>query len=103
MLVKKAYKFRLYPNKKQIDLINKTIGCSRFVFNFSLGKQKEKDAYWSIVEEMKQNGQLPSNNWKGTCLNKYETIKSLPELKKHYSFLKEVDSIALKKSALKSK
>ncbi|WP_308017559.1 helix-turn-helix domain-containing protein [Alkalihalobacillus deserti] len=24
--------------------MNKTIGCSRFVFNFFLGKQKDKDA-----------------------------------------------------------
>jgi putative transposase len=98
MLVNKAYKFRIYPNKKQIELINKTIGCSRFVFNFFLSKQMEKDAYWYIVEEMKQNGQLPANNWKGKFLNKYETVKSLPELKKHYTFLKEVDSIALQKS-----
>lgn len=98
MLVNKSYKFRIYPNKKQIELINKTIGCSRFVFNFFLDKQKEKDAYWYICEEMKQNGQLPTNNWKGNYLNKYETVKSLPELKKHYPFLKEVDSIALQKS-----
>jgi putative transposase len=98
LLVNKAYKFRIYPNKRQIELINKTIGCSRFVFNFFLGKQKEKDAYWYIAEELKQNGQLPTNNWKGTFLNKYETVKSLPDLKKHYSFLKEVDSIALQKS-----
>jgi putative transposase len=98
MLVNKSYKFRIYPNQKQVGLINKTIGCSRFVFNFFLGKQKEKDAYWSIVEEMKQNGQLPMNHWKGNGLNKYETVKSLPELKQHYPFLKEVDSIALQKS-----
>ena len=98
MLVNKAYKFRIYPNKKQIELINKTIGCSRFVFNFFLGKQKNKDAYWYICEEMKQNGQLPTNNWKGEYLNKFETVKALPELKKHYEFLKEVDSIALQKS-----
>ena len=68
MLANKAYKFRIYPNKKQIELINKTIGCSRFVFNFFLGKQKDKDAYWYITEEMVQNGQLPTNNWKGECL-----------------------------------
>jgi putative transposase len=98
VIVNKAYKFRIYPNKKQIELINKTIGCSRFVFNFFLGKQKDKDAYWYICEEMVQNGQLPTNNWKGTCLNKYETVKSLPQLKKQYEFLKEVDSIALQKS-----
>lgn len=98
MLVNKSYKFRIYPNKKQIELINKTIGCSRFVFNFFLGKQKNQDAYWYQIEEMVQNGQLLANNWKGKFLNKYETVKSLPELKKHYSFLKEVDSIALQKS-----
>ncbi|MFD2444347.1 IS200/IS605 family element RNA-guided endonuclease TnpB [Bacillus sp. CGMCC 1.16607] len=98
MIVNKAYKFRIYPNRYQIEVINKTIGCSRFLFNFFLGKQKEKDAYWYIVEEMVQNGQIPTNNWKGKCFNKYETVKFLLELKKQYSFLKEVDSIALQKS-----
>ena len=98
MLVNKAYKFRIYPNNKQIELINKTIGCSRFVFNFFLGKQKDKDAYWYICEEMVQNGQLPTNNWKGEFFNKYQTVKVIPELKKQYFFLKEVDSIALQKS-----
>jgi len=33
MIVNKAYKFRIYPNKEQEILINKTFGCSRFVFN----------------------------------------------------------------------
>jgi putative transposase len=98
MLVKKAFKFRIFPNGKQVELINKTIGCSRFIFNFFLGKQKEKDAYWYIVEEMKQNGQLPSNNWKGQFFNKYESVKAVRELKEHYPFLKEVDSISLQKS-----
>ncbi|PFZ01619.1 transposase, partial [Bacillus pseudomycoides] len=36
MLVNKAYKFRIYPNKRQKILIAKTIGCSRFVFNHFL-------------------------------------------------------------------
>lgn len=98
MLVKKAYKFRLYPNKKQIELINKTIGCSRFVYNYFVGKQKNKDAYWYIVSEMVQNGQLTENNWKGEFFNKNQSIKAVRELKKHYTFLKEVDSIALQKS-----
>lgn len=29
---------------------------------------------------MVQKGQPPANNWKGKYLNKYETVKSLPEL-----------------------
>ncbi|WP_084185070.1 helix-turn-helix domain-containing protein, partial [Salinicoccus luteus] len=36
MHIHKAYKFRLYPNKEQSILINKTIGCSRFVYNHFL-------------------------------------------------------------------
>ncbi|MDE5415092.1 IS200/IS605 family element RNA-guided endonuclease TnpB [Alkalihalobacterium chitinilyticum] len=98
MLVKKAFKFRIFPNPRQIELINKTIGCLRFVFNYFLGKQKQKDAYWYIVEEMVQNGQLLSNHWKGDFFNKYDSIKAVRQLKAHYPFLKEVDSISLQKS-----
>jgi putative transposase len=98
ILVHKAYKFRIYPNKEQATLIIKTIGCTRFVFNFFLAKQLEKDAYWHIVEAMKQSGQLLSNEWKGEFFNKYEAIKGVRELKQHYPFLKEADSIALQKS-----
>jgi putative transposase len=94
----KAFRFRVYPTKDQEILINKTLGCSRFVFNHFLGEQKAKDSYWFIVQDMVQNGQLSKNNWKGGYFQKYETIKSLPKLKKHYHFLKEVDSIALQKS-----
>ncbi|MFE5131716.1 RNA-guided endonuclease TnpB family protein [Bacillus mobilis] len=36
MMINKAYKFRIYPNQAQAILINKTIGCSRFVFNHFL-------------------------------------------------------------------
>ncbi|WP_415782919.1 helix-turn-helix domain-containing protein, partial [Bacillus manliponensis] len=38
MIINKAFKFRIYPNKEQAILINKTIGCSRFVFNHFLTK-----------------------------------------------------------------
>ena len=34
MLVIKASKFRIYPNKKQIELINKTIGCLKICVQF---------------------------------------------------------------------
>ena len=98
MQVKKAYKFRIYPNPKQTELINRTFGCSRFVYNYFVGKQKEKDAYWYIVNEMVQNGQFTQNNWKGEFFNKNQSIKAVRHLKKNYPFLKEVDSISLQKS-----
>ncbi|MFB5557509.1 helix-turn-helix domain-containing protein, partial [Bacillus cytotoxicus] len=80
MLVKKAYKFRIYPNKEQEILIAKTIGCSRFVFNHFLAQWN--DAY-------KETG-------KGLI---YNTCSSqLTQLKKELVWLKEVDSTSLQSS-----
>lgn len=80
MLVNKAYKFRIYPNKEQEILIVKTIGCSRFVFNHFL-------AQWNAT--YKETG-------KGLT---YSACSSqLTQLKKELVWLKEVDSIALQSS-----
>ncbi|WP_218121448.1 helix-turn-helix domain-containing protein, partial [Alkalibacterium thalassium] len=38
MFKNKAYKFRLYPNEKQKEQINKTIGSARFVYNHFLNE-----------------------------------------------------------------
>ncbi|MBG9480178.1 RNA-guided endonuclease TnpB family protein, partial [Lysinibacillus sphaericus] len=83
MLVKKAYKFRIYPNKEQEILIAKTIGCSRFVFNHFLGM-------WNDV--YKETG-------KGLTYNSCSA--QLPQLKMELEWLKEVDSIAIQ-SAIKN-
>lgn len=80
MLVNKAYKFRIYPNKEQEVLINKTFGCARFVFNYFLAK-------WNDTYE--QTGKGLSYN---TC------SAQLTKLKKELAWLKEVDSIALQTS-----
>ncbi|MEK3934606.1 IS200/IS605 family element RNA-guided endonuclease TnpB [Sporosarcina sp. FSL W7-1349] len=80
MLVKKAYKFRIYPNKGQEILIAKTIGCSRFVFNHFLDK-------WS--RSYQETG-------KGLTYNLCSS--QLTQLKKELVWLKEVDSIALQSS-----
>jgi len=80
MIVNKAYKFRLYPNKKQQILINKTFGCSRFVFNHFLVKWD--NAY-------KETG-------KGLTYNSCSA--QLTQLKKELTWLKEVDSIAIQSS-----
>ncbi|SDX58222.1 putative transposase, partial [Marininema mesophilum] len=37
----KAFKFRLCPTKEQTNLINKSIGCSRFTFNHFLARWNE--------------------------------------------------------------
>ena len=83
MLVNKAYKFRIYPNKEQEVLIAKTFGCCRFVFNYFLAK-------WN--ETYKETG-------KGLTYNACSS--QLTQLKKELTWLKEVDSIAIQ-SALKN-
>ena len=55
-MVLKAFKFRCFPNKEQQTLIRKTFGCSRLIFNQLLAEQKEKERYWTIVNEMVQSG-----------------------------------------------
>lgn len=72
----KAYKFRLYPNNKQLELINKTFGSSRYVYNYYLDK-------------MKNNGYVPA----------YTNIKDYTSTLKYDAvFLQEIDSIVIRKS-----
>ena len=76
----KAYKFRIYPNKKQEILIAKTIGCSRFIFNHFLAK-------WE--ESYKTTGKGLSY---GSC------SKEIPILKEKFDWLKEVDNTSVQTS-----
>lgn len=74
MVAYKAYKFRLYPDSAQAELINRTIGCARLVYNLLLNDRKEH--YGKHKETLKREV---------TYYKKQEK----------YSFLKEVDSLAL--------
>lgn len=80
IVVEKAYKFRIYPNKQQEELINKTFGCCRFVYNKYLAKRIE----------------LYENN-KETYSYK-QCSSDLTNLKKELIWLKEVDSTSLQSS-----
>ncbi len=43
MTIKKAYKFKFYPAKKQKELLAKSFGCCRIVYNQALNfKIKQK-------------------------------------------------------------
>ncbi len=80
--MEKAYKFRMYPNKKQQELINKTFGCCRFVYNKYLAKRI--DVY---------------KNDKETFTYK-QCSSDLTNLKKELKWLKEPDKFSLQ-NALK--
>ena len=55
--INKAYKFRIYPNQEQQELVDKTIGCSRFIYNEFLAKAKENE-YQTYTKYSKQLTQL---------------------------------------------
>jgi len=74
-------KVRLYPNKEQTTILEKTFGSVRFVYNQMLDKKikaYEKDK---------------------TSISCFSLIKELPKMKKSaFEWLKEVDSTALQQS-----
>ena len=76
----KKFKVRIYPNKEQQILINKTFGNVRYLYNFMLNlKQKLYNFY-------------------GISLNYNNMSKILTELKKHKSWLQEPDKCSLQNS-----
>ena len=78
--MEKAYRYRIYPNKKQREIITKTFGCCRFVYNRYLAKR---------IELYEQNKETFSY---AQCANDMKKLKSELE------WLKEVDSTALQSS-----
>ena len=81
--VYKGYKFGLYPTKDQATMMNKTIGSCRYVFNQALSQQNHKNIYWSITQEMVQNGQLAENHWKSEYFNAVKAQKEMTFLKRY--------------------
>ena len=81
--VKRTYRFRIYPNPSQKELIEKTLGCSRQVYNDFLSMCIES-------YEVDHN----------RIVSKYDLIKLLPEYKNTFPYLKEVDSVALQQSVI---
>lgn len=78
----KAFKYRLYPKPKQQVLLNKHLGCVRYIYNWALEKK--------IKYYQQQNKSL-------SC---FELHKQLTQLKKQQEteWLKEVNSQSLQQS-----
>ena len=79
-MAEKAFKYRIYPNKKQQELIQKTFGCTRFVYNYYLNKRKE----------MYENDK--------TTFTYNMCSKDLTNLKKELEWLKDPDKDSLQKA-----
>ena len=80
-IIKRAYKFRIFPTLEQISFFAKSFGCVRKVHNLMLDDRKK--AY----EEYKSTG----------IKTKYPTPA---KYKEEYPYLKEVDSLALANAQL---
>lgn len=80
----KALKIRIYPNVQQTTLLNKTFGCSRFIYNTMLSERK--DVYAKLKDKPRELYEY-----------KYRTEK---QLKEEFEFLKEVDSISLQQTRM---
>ena len=76
-MIRKAYKYRIYPNKAQREYFAKVFGCVRFFYNKSLSDMNEL--------------------YKSKGIYKNITPASYKE---DYPFLKEVDSLALSNAQL---
>ena len=63
-VVNKAYKFRIYPSRKQEVFFAKHFGCTRFIYNYLLGVRR--DAYQK----------------EGKSISGFEAKKLIPGLKR---------------------
>ena len=77
MKANKAYKFRIYPNTLQEEMLAKTFGCVRFIYNKMLSDK---------IEYYKETGKMLST--------------TPAQYKGQFEFLKEVDSLALSNAQL---
>lgn len=73
MLVRKAFKFRIYPDDTQEELFRRTVGCCRLVYNLCLD-QKMLERERSTPRKLSQ----------------FDQIKELTGLKAEFDFLREV-------------
>lgn len=78
--MEKAYKYRIYPNERQKEIIAKTFGCCRFVYNKYLAQKIE------LYQTSKES------------LSYVKCAKAMSELKGELEWLSEVDSTALQSS-----
>lgn len=76
-MANKAYRFRIYPDKVQEELLARTFGCVRFIYNRMLSDK---------IDHYKNTGKMLGN--------------TPARYKKEFPWLKEVDSLALANAQL---
>lgn len=90
-VIKKAYKYRMYPNDEQKDMINQTIGSARFIYNKML---EDKIKYYN---EHKKS----LNNTPTSYKDKYEWLSAVDSqalCQSHRDLMKAYDNFFKGKS-----
>lgn len=66
----KGYKYRLYPNKRQTELLNQMLGNARFVYNWALNrrieayqKDKKKLSAFTLMKELAKLKKKEEYEW----------------------------------------
>ena len=77
MITKRAYKYRIYPDKEQRDFFERTFGCVRLFYNTSLDEMNK------LYKEKKEYKDITPASYK-----------------ERFPFFKEVDSLALANAQL---
>ncbi len=83
MLIRKAFKFRIYPNKEQQAALAIQFGHARFVYNWALNRRKE---YYEAT---------------GEGLSSYDINNEIKDLKRQSDteWLKQADSQVLQQKS----
>lgn len=77
---KRTYKYRVYPTDEQKQVLARTFGCDRFVYNWAL--RQKTDAYYQQQ-----------------CRLSYKDLSAmLPRLKQQYPWLTDVSSVPLQQA-----
>ena len=85
--IQRAYRYRFYPTQEQEALLLRTLGCTRFIYNWALALRTEQYKNFKAAEAE----QRPTYNWASAELTK---LKKLPE----YTWLNKVSSVSLQQS-----
>ena len=87
----KSLKLRIYPNKSQEILINKTFGCTRLLYNLHL---EERLNYY----EQKVKG-IEDKTKRNEILKTFKPTTE-KQWKEKYPFMKEISNVALQQSRI---
>lgn len=78
--INKAYKYRIYPNKQQEELLNKFFGCTMFIYNKFLFERKEQYRLTgksnNYYEQAKELTNLKRNIGRGCRLHQWRGCKT---------------------------